>query len=269
MTKKNLFVYLPVVHKGILEIIKKEDFDTVFVIDDALSLMIMPKIRKEIRALKSKEIVSVLNVLSKTETILVSSEKEVYEKAKNCNNFLINDEFSRELDEKINVNFYFLNGFLRWDGLNGSLREDIYLEENPQSFIELASKIASFSSDFWRRVGAVATKENEILISAYNEHLPTEYSPYINGDPRGSFTKGQNIEISTAIHAEANLIANAARKGVALEGSDIWVTTFPCPNCAKLIAKTGFKRCYFLEGYSMLEGEELLREHGIEIIKIE
>jgi dCMP deaminase len=43
-------------------------------------------------------------------------------------------------------------------------------------------------------------------------------------------------------HAEQNAIANAARFGVALEGSAIYVHMTPCYTCAKMIINAGIKR---------------------------
>ena len=44
-------------------------------------------------------------------------------------------------------------------------------------------------------------------------------------------------------------------RGRALDGADIYVTTFPCPACARLIAESGFRRCYFTGPYSVLDGD--------------
>lgn len=41
------------------------------------------------------------------------------------------------------------------------------------------------------------------------------------------------------IHAEQNAIAWAARKGVPIEGSTLYVTMVPCYSCAKLLVQSG------------------------------
>ena len=71
--------------------------------------------------------------------------------------------------------------------------------------------------------------------------------------------------MSTAIHAEAAIVAQAARDGVSLRGADLYVTTFPCPACARLIAEAGFRRCYFAGSYSVLEGEHVLQAAGVDV----
>jgi dCMP deaminase len=129
--------------------------------------------------------------------------------------------------------------------------------------------VAGRSSDWWRQVGAIAVRGGDLLGYAWNHHHPTEYSPYIDGDPRDSFSRGVRPDLSTAIHAEAAIIAAAARDGISLRGADLYVTTFPCPACARLIAEAGFSRCYFAGPYSVLDGEEVLRAAGVQLLWVD
>ena len=76
-------------------------------------------------------------------------------------------------------------------------------------------------------------------------------------------------DLSTALHAEAAIIAAAARRGVSLAGADLYVTTFPCPACARLIAEAGLRRCFFAGPYSVLDGEGVLRAAGVEVIWVD
>ena len=62
------------------------------------------------------------------------------------------------------------------------------------------------------------------------------------------------------------MIAQAARAGRPLNGADLYVTTFPCPACARLIAESGFRRCYFTGQYSVLDGDTVLRAAGVELL---
>ena len=114
----------------------------------------------------------------------------------------------------------------------------------------------------------IITKDGQ-LISAHNGHLPNEYVPYIDGDPRNNFKPGEFIEVSTAIHSETSLIAEAAKKGIKLDGADMYITTFPCAGCANIISVSGIKRIFFSDGYSNLNGAKVLRDAGVELIYIE
>lgn len=56
-------------------------------------------------------------------------------------------------------------------------------------------------------------------------------------------------EFSRPVHAEAAAIIDAARRGVAIDGATVFVTTFPCHNCAKHIIAAGIRRVVYLEPY--------------------
>ena len=47
----------------------------------------------------------------------------------------------------------------------------------------------------------------------------------------------------------------------------MYVTDFPCPPCAKLIAAAGIARLYFREGYAVLDGSDVLEGAGIEVVQ--
>jgi dCMP deaminase len=102
-----------------------------------------------------------------------------------------------------------------------------------------------------------------------HEHEPHRLSAYAAGDPRSNFFKGVGLELSTATHAEARLIAQAARDGVASNGAVMYVTDFPCPPCAKLIAVAGIKRLYFRTGYAVLDGQDVLEAAGVELVRVD
>jgi dCMP deaminase len=88
------------------------------------------------------------------------------------------------------------------------------------------------------------------------------------GDVRAQFHKGEQLELTTAIHAEALAIATAAKRGMTTLGAEILVTDFPCPVCARLIGAVGIKTVYYRRGYSLMDGEEILRAFGVKIIKV-
>jgi dCMP deaminase len=48
----------------------------------------------------------------------------------------------------------------------------------------------------------------------------------------------------------------------------MFVTDFPCPPCAKLIAGAGIAKLYFVEGYAVLDGQDVLEAAGVEIVQV-
>ena len=70
-------------------------------------------------------------------------------------------------------------------------------------------------------------------------------------------------EFSRPVHAEMAALIDSARRGVAVDGQTMYVTTFPCHNCAKHIIAAGLRRVVYLEPYpksraSDLYGEEIV-----------
>jgi deoxycytidylate deaminase len=60
---------------------------------------------------------------------------------------------------------------------------------------------------------------------------------------------GDLIEYSRSIHAEMDAVLAAARGGAKLLGGSIFVTTYPCHNCARHLVAAGIKEVRFLEPY--------------------
>ncbi len=124
------------------------------------------------------------------------------------------------------------------------------------------------SIDWWRQVGAAIRFADGSVLCAGNEHQPHRLSAYAAGDPRANFYKGVSLELSTAMHAEARLISYAARDGISTAGAALYVTDFPCPPCAKLIAGAGIDTLYFSTGYAVLDGQDVLEAAGLRIIQV-
>jgi dCMP deaminase len=163
--------------------------------------------------------------------------------------------------------------FLRWDKtrtvqlLEPSVSGTVSVEEALADVGVAAETAARDSVDWWRQVGAAIRFESGEVRAVANQHGPHRLSAYAVGDPRSNFFKGVELELSTATHAEARLIAEAARDGLSTRGAVMYVTDFPCPPCAKLIAAAGISRLYFREGYAVLDGSDVLEDAGIEVVQ--
>jgi len=57
------------------------------------------------------------------------------------------------------------------------------------------------------------------------------------------------IEFQRAVHAEMYAILDAAERGVALNGAEIYCTTYPCHLCWKHIFSVGIKVLYYIDLY--------------------
>lgn len=64
-------------------------------------------------------------------------------------------------------------------------------------------------------------------------------------------------EFGRALHAEMNVITDVARGQGSTQDTDLYVTTFPCHNCAKHIVGAGVKNVFYLEPYPKSQASEL------------
>lgn len=95
-------------------------------------------------------------------------------------------------------------------------------------FFQMAELVGSWSKDPSTQVGAVITHGNRIVSVGFNG--------YPHGISDSADTDDREMKLLKTLHAEENAILFAKRD---LAGSDIWVTHFPCPNCAAKIIQTG------------------------------
>lgn len=129
-------------------------------------------------------------------------------------------------------------------------RED-YLSWD-EYFMSIAVISSMRSKDPNTQVGACIVKNNRILSIGYN------------GTPNGFEDKffpwgreGQSLKTKYPFvcHAEMNAISNFEGIKKELEGSKLYVTLFPCNECAKLVIQNGIKEIIYLEDkYKETEG---------------
>lgn len=108
-----------------------------------------------------------------------------------------------------------------------------------------------------RKVGALLVKNQMIISDGYN------------GTPSGFENKCEddnNVSFPYVLHAEANAITKVARSNNSADGATLYVTTSPCLECSKLIIQSGIKRVVFGEKYRIMDGVDLLKKIGIEVV---
>ncbi len=71
----------------------------------------------------------------------------------------------------------------------------------------------------------------------------------------------RNMELCTAIHAEERAILSL--RGRRTDGATIFVTTFPCFQCARLILDAGIKKVVYVEAYPVKDTATFLRRNGV------
>ena len=275
---KVIFAYVPVLHRGYRDFFGRHlDAATLYVFGEDLIEEFDPR-RKDVRALLPSEVTTAIESWRYPFSVHIGS-RDTLSFLRDAEAIIVmpDEDVCHALVESCLAGYervIFDSVFLRWDRRNSTAEHLVKFdrEVTAEGFVgevmNLAYKESCHSSDWWRQVGGVIIRDDRVILSAYNRHTPSPHSPYADGDPRNNFKQGIRIELSSAHHAESALIGAAARHGIRLEGANLFVTTFPCPPCGKLISATGMSQCYYVEGYSVLNTDLILQQSGVEIIHV-
>jgi dCMP deaminase len=273
---EGIFVYVPVVHTGTLAFLRQYPGAHIFLLDTVEGKSITPYLERDMRALDAQDVarelrahgfvsvevlqsVTLAERLSKYERIIVPYDEIV-------------DLFLTQFAPSAQVER--VHTFLRWTKQisttefqvppDRTVTHDVFARELLTALEDEAQK----SADWWRQIASAIVKEGKVLVMTYNKHYQSAHTMEIDGDPRSNLDAGQGPGIYLSIHAEAWAIALAAKQGIVTDGADIYVTTFPCPTCARALVEAGFKRVFYKKGYSLLDAETILKAAGIEIILV-
>ncbi len=137
--------------------------------------------------------------------------------------------------------------------------------------MSIAKLVASRSTCMRRSVGAVLVKGKRILATGYNG-APTGIRHCKEvGCLRESLeiNPGERHELCRGLHAEQNVIIQAAYYGVTTRGTTIYSTHKPCIICSKMLINAGIKRIIYLEGYPDTLADKMLDEANIELTRLE
>ncbi|MFC1989402.1 cytidine/deoxycytidylate deaminase family protein [Chloroflexota bacterium] len=134
-------------------------------------------------------------------------------------------------------------------------------------FLKIASVVAERSTCRRHHVGAVAVRAKQILTTGYNGAAAGLRDCLELGCLRDErdIPSGERHEICRGIHAEQNVIIQAALHGINLAGSTIYCTHTSCVLCAKMLVNARIKRMVSFSEYNDDSFIDLFREAGIEV----
>jgi dCMP deaminase len=155
-----------------------------------------------------------------------------------------------------------------------------------QTLLEIANTVSKRSTCSRRNNGAViADSRGVILSTGYNgslsgmrhcdhecdcgiELMSSVAQVMSNSDHHESCPAHPSNGCTTAVHAEANSVYFAARKGVSVEGCLIYCTTEPCVKCAEAIIQSGICEVVYQQEYRDHSGLELLKKANVTVTKV-
>ncbi len=131
--------------------------------------------------------------------------------------------------------------------------------------LKIALVVAERATCQRHHVGAVAVKDKRILATGYNGAPSGLKDCFELGCLRNELgiPSGQRHEICRAVHAEQNVIIQAAVHGVSIRGSTIYCTHTPCTLCAKMLVNAQIERFVTFGKYNDEDFLQLFKEAGI------
>ncbi|MGE0792888.1 MAG: cytidine/deoxycytidylate deaminase family protein [Candidatus Woesearchaeota archaeon] len=137
-------------------------------------------------------------------------------------------------------------------------------------FLEISDTVAKRATCDRGRSGCVIVRDRQILVSGYVgspvglphcDEVGHQFKKMIHED--GHIT---NHCVRT-VHAEQNAICQAAKLGIALNGSTLYCRMTPCRTCAMLIINCGIKRVVCEKKYHAgAESEVMFKDAGVELV---
>lgn len=138
-------------------------------------------------------------------------------------------------------------------------------------FMDIALLVARRSTCRRRRVGAITVRDKRILATGYNG-APTGLPHCLDiGCLREELEipSGERHELCRGLHAEQNVIIQAAYHGVSIEGATLYCTNLPCSICSKMLINAGIRDIIYQEGYADSMTKEMLSAAGVKLIQID
>ena len=162
-----------------------------------------------------------------------------------------------------------------------------------EMYMELAHNMAKLSTCSRVNVGAILVLEGRPVLSGYNgspsghRHCKDiyleKYQKYIESvGGKTNFTFEDYMRLPEIredhgkfsrlheVHAEINIISQAAYKGLSVKGGKLYITHSPCNDCCKSILTAGISEVLFENLYDReTEGIQILLQSGINVKQLE
>jgi len=129
--------------------------------------------------------------------------------------------------------------------------------------MDIAKQVATRATCDRKHVGAVLVRDRTILSTGYNGSI--RGLPHC--DEVGHMMESGHC-VAT-VHAEANVILQAAKNGVRIDGATLYTTASPCWPCFKLIANSGCVRIVYGEFYRDPRIFEVAAQLKLELVNLQ
>jgi len=128
-------------------------------------------------------------------------------------------------------------------------------------YMQVAEAHAGLSRGKRAKVGACLVTQNGVVLGGCNGLAP-------GGDNELEYEEDGNLVTKPEVlHAELSCLLKAAREGVSVVGSTLYVTMSCCMRCSEMIAAAGVRRVVYKNAYRLTDGVENLKKLNLPIEK--
>jgi dCMP deaminase len=121
--------------------------------------------------------------------------------------------------------------------------------------MNIAESVKTRSHDAETQFGAIFVKNGAIVATGYNG--------FIRGANDNILPNTRPLKYPYMVHAELNAIAHAARLGIALDGSTLYVRGSPCQYCTRILWQCGVKNAVIKEFHHTFCEVEQMKDIGV------
>ena len=122
-----------------------------------------------------------------------------------------------------------------------------------------------------RHIGSVAVKDGLAVETGFNGVVGKIPPCAERGEcirEKMGIASGTQREVAYCICAEQRMICNAARNGVTLDGTEVYVTHMPCAVCVRLMIEAGITKGFYKYDYPNQFTNELCEMAGFKLIRV-
>jgi dCMP deaminase len=141
-------------------------------------------------------------------------------------------------------------------------------------YMSLAVAVRNNANCWGSEVGAVLVRNDRVISTGYNGTparflncreggcLRCEERHKLDEDPKyesphPEVMEGKALDICLCVHAEQNALLSAARHGIAVDGSVLYVTHQPCFSCLKEAIQAGVQQVIYVKAWYGAKDQEL------------
>jgi len=144
---------------------------------------------------------------------------------------------------------------------------------NANGMLKVADAAARRSFDHTYQTGAALGKKQKngyaLLATSCNKVVPYQtYAWHIGPSREVHFSPPNDLNYYDAVHAEVEMIIEAGRQNIGLDGTSLFINLLPCPTCARMLAETNIPEIIYREDHSSGYAVKMLELAGKTVRRI-